>query len=89
MRDTASDPLALYMFGRTLSMLPYSYNQSMFRADLVTQAENPKFMGSLKRYYMDTIAYQGAMQFFPRFLEGYSSLLSTDVERYNGKADSL
>ncbi|KAL8757875.1 MAG: hypothetical protein Q9199_001883, partial [Rusavskia elegans] len=52
MRDTASDPLALYMFGRTL-------------------AENPKFLASLKRYYMDTIAYQGAMQFFPRFLEGY------------------
>ncbi|KAL9628379.1 MAG: hypothetical protein Q9204_005924, partial [Flavoplaca sp. TL-2023a] len=52
MRDTASDPLALYMFGRTLT-------------------EDPKFMGSLRRYYMDTIAYQGAMQFFPRFLEGY------------------
>ncbi|KAI4224898.1 MAG: hypothetical protein L6R36_004324 [Xanthoria steineri] len=52
MRDTASDPLALYMFGRTLT-------------------ENPKFLASLKKYYMDTIAYQGAMQFFPRFLEGY------------------
>ncbi|KAI4267854.1 MAG: hypothetical protein LQ337_008154 [Flavoplaca oasis] len=51
MRDTASDPLALYMFGRTLT-------------------EDPEFMGSLRRYYMDTIAYQGAMQFFPRFLEG-------------------
>ncbi|KAL8851309.1 MAG: hypothetical protein Q9221_003754 [Calogaya cf. arnoldii] len=38
----------------------------------VTQdAENPKFLASLKKYYMDTIAYQGAMQFFPRFLEGY------------------
>ncbi|KAL8637700.1 MAG: hypothetical protein Q9226_009093, partial [Calogaya cf. arnoldii] len=38
----------------------------------VTQdAENAKFLASLKRYYMDTIAYQGAMQFFPRFLEGY------------------
>ncbi|KAL8786224.1 MAG: hypothetical protein Q9213_002913 [Squamulea squamosa] len=51
-RDTVSEPLALYMFGRTLT-------------------ENPRFLGSLKQYYMDTIAYQGAMQFFPRFLEGY------------------
>ncbi|KAL8993989.1 MAG: hypothetical protein Q9169_005935 [Polycauliona sp. 2 TL-2023] len=63
MRDTASDPLALYMFGRTLT-------------------ENPLFLGSLKKYYRDTIAYQGAMQFFPRFLEGYMFSKTTD----NGQA---
>ncbi|KAL8862411.1 MAG: hypothetical protein Q9178_001420 [Gyalolechia marmorata] len=40
MRDTASDPLALYMFGRTLT-------------------ENPKFMGSLKRYLFSRTTKDG------------------------------
>lgn len=75
MRDTASEPLAVYMFGKTLSKTTYRKpldNMRKLVADHSTaaQAETPEFRTALWRYYQDTINYQGAMQFLPRFLEG-------------------
>lgn len=75
MKDTASEPLALYIFGKTLCK-PHShqpYKNLMLAADRIAlEAENPKFRAALWRYYQDTISYGGALQFFPRCLEGYN-----------------